>query len=126
MTPEELRKLVEEIQQRQSELENVEVKTAKGGTPKRLYESLSAFANRPGGGAIVFGLDERRGFEVGGVGDLKRLQEELTSVASDQMEPAIRPVFTIDEIDGEIVAAIEVEEVPAAQKPCFYKNAGSY
>jgi len=31
MTPAEPRKLVEEIQQRQSELDDVEVKTAKGG-----------------------------------------------------------------------------------------------
>jgi ATP-dependent DNA helicase RecG len=105
-------------------LDNVEVKTAKGGTPKRLYESLSAFANRTGGGVVVFGLNEGRGFEIVGVGDLKRLQEEVTGVASDQMEPTLRPVFTVDEIDGEIVAAIEIEEVHATQKPCFYKNAG--
>jgi ATP-dependent DNA helicase RecG len=124
MTPEDLRKLVEEIQQRQSESDDVEVKAAKGGTPKRLYESLSSFANRPGGGVVVFGLDESRGFEIVGVGDLKRLQQEVTSMASDQMEPALRPLFTVDEIDGEIVAAIEVEEVSAARKPCFYKNAG--
>jgi hypothetical protein len=32
VTIEELRKLVEEIRQRQSELDNVEVKAAKGGT----------------------------------------------------------------------------------------------
>ena len=126
MTPEELRLLVEEMQRRQSELDNVEVKTAKGGTPKRLYESLSAFANRPGGGVVLFGLEEARDFQIVGVGDLKRLQEEVTSVASDQMEPAVRPLFTVDEIDGEIVAAMEIEEVPVAQKPCFYKNAGSY
>ena len=69
MTPAELRKLVEEIQQRQSELDDVEVKAAKGGTPKRIYEPLSAFANRTGGGVVVFGLDERRDFEIVGVGD---------------------------------------------------------
>ena len=126
MTPEELRLLVEEMQRHQSELENVEVKTAKGGTPKRLYESLSAFANRPGGGVVLFGLEEARDFQIVGVGDLNRLQEEITSVASDQMEPALRPQFTVDEIDGGIVAAMEVEEVPATQKPCFCKNAGSY
>jgi ATP-dependent DNA helicase RecG len=74
MTPAELRKLVEEIKQRQSELDDVEVKTAEGGTPKRIYESLSAFANRSGGGVVVFGLDERRDFEVVGVGDFQRLQ----------------------------------------------------
>ncbi|MDD5206989.1 MAG: putative DNA binding domain-containing protein, partial [Desulfobacterales bacterium] len=124
MRREELRKLVEEIQQRQSELDNVEVKTAKGGTPKRIYESLSAFANRPGGGVVLFGVDERRNFETAGVGDFQRLQEEVTSVASDQMEPALRPQFTVDEINGETVAAMEVEEVPVAQKPCFYRTVG--
>ena len=124
MRPAELRKLVEEIQQRQSELDDVEVKAAKGGTPKRICESLSAFANRPGGGVVVFGLDERRDFQVVGVGDFQRLQEEVTSVASDQMIPALRPQFTVDEIDGETVAAMEINEVPAVQKPCFYKNVG--
>ena len=69
MTPAELRILVEEVQQRQSELDHVEVKAAKGGTPKRIYEPLSAFANRTGGGVVVFGLDERRDFEIVGVGD---------------------------------------------------------
>jgi hypothetical protein len=49
MTRDELRQMVAEVKQRQSELDNVEVKTARGGTSKRLYESLSAFANRPGG-----------------------------------------------------------------------------
>lgn len=124
MTREELRQLVEELQQRQSELDNVEVKTAKGGTPKRLYESLSAFANRPGGGIVLFGVDESRKFEMVGVGDFQRLQEEITAVTSDQMDPALRPQFTIDEVDGNIIVALEIDEVPPQQKPCFYKNAG--
>ena len=44
MTREELRQLVAEVQRRQCELDNVEVKTARGGAPKRLYEPLSAVA----------------------------------------------------------------------------------
>jgi ATP-dependent DNA helicase RecG len=58
MTREELAQLIGEVQQGQSELAPVEVKSARVGTPERLYEPLSAFANRPGGGVIVFGLDE--------------------------------------------------------------------
>jgi hypothetical protein len=42
---------VAEVQQAQSELAPVEVKSARGGTPERLFEPLSAFANRTGGGA---------------------------------------------------------------------------
>ena len=124
MTLEELRKLILELQDTRSESDTVEVKTAKGGTPKRLYEAMSAFANRTGGGIILFGLDESKDFAIVGVGNAHQLQEEITSLASDNMEPALRPEFTVDEIDDETVVAIEIDEVPASQKPCFYKTAG--
>ena len=124
MTLEELRQLVADVQRRRSELDNVEVKAARGGTPKRLYESLSAFANRTGGGVLLFGLDEEKDFSIVGVGNAQRLQEELTHLASAEMEPALRPQFVVDEIDGETVIAAEIEEVAANQKPCFYKPAG--
>ena len=69
-------------------------------------------------------MDESEDFSIVGVGDVQRLQEEITHLASAEMEPALRPHFLVDEIDGEIVAAVEVEEISAAQKPCFYKQAG--
>ena len=112
------------MQGRQTELNNVEVKSARGGTPQRLYESLSAFANRTGGGVLLFGLNEKSNFEVIGVGNAQRLQEEISHLAASEMEPALRPEFTVDEIDGETVAAVEVGEVSTAQKPCYYKPAG--
>ena len=105
MTLEELKKLVSEIHSAQSESDTVEVKTAKGGTPKRLYEAMSAFANHTGGGIILFGLDESKDFSTVGVGDAHRLQEEITSLASDNMEPSLRPEFTVDDIDGLTVVA---------------------
>ena len=119
MTLEELRQLVADVQRRRSELDNVEVKAARGGTPKRLYESLSAFANRTGGGVLLFGLDEGKDFSIVGVGNAQRLQEELTHLASAEMEPALRPQFVLDEINGETVIAVEIEEIAANQKPCF-------
>jgi ATP-dependent DNA helicase RecG len=124
MTREELRQLIADVQRRQSELDNVEVKAARGGTPRRLYEPLSAFANRTGGGVLLFGLDESKDFSIVGVDDVQRLQKEITNLASAEMEPALRPHFLVDEIDGETVAAVEVEEISAAQKPSFYKQAG--
>jgi ATP-dependent DNA helicase RecG len=124
MTADDLRVLVLELRSRATELESVEVKSAHGGTPRRIYEALSSFANRTGGGVILFGLDEEHGFELVGVGNAHRLQEELTHVAADQMAPPLRPEFVVDEIDGAIVVAAVVDEVPAAQKPCFFKQAG--
>jgi len=64
MTHNELLELIAEVGQLQSEFDDVEVKSARGGTPQRLYEPLSAFANRTGGGVILFGLDESRNFET--------------------------------------------------------------
>jgi ATP-dependent DNA helicase RecG len=66
------------VHRRQSELDNVEVKAARGGTPRRLYEPLSACANRSGGGVLLFGLDESSDVSIVGVGDAQRLQEDIT------------------------------------------------
>ncbi|HEV8711951.1 MAG TPA: ATP-binding protein [Candidatus Binatia bacterium] len=124
MTLEELRQLVADVQRRRSELDNVEIKAARGGTPQRLYESLSAFANRTGGGVLLFGLNEKGDFSIVGVGNAHRLQEEVAHLASAEMEPALRPQFVIDEINDKTVVAVEIEEISASQKPCFYKPAG--
>jgi len=43
---EELRRLVAEVQRRQTELTNVEVKSARGGTPQRLYEENKGVRTR--------------------------------------------------------------------------------
>jgi len=60
-------------------------------------------AKRTGGGVILFGLNEETDFKIVGVGDAQRLQEDLTSLASAEMEPALRPELTVDEIEGETV-----------------------
>jgi predicted HTH transcriptional regulator len=63
------------VHQHQSELNDIEVKSAHGGTPQRLFESLSAFANRPGGGVILFGLDEKQERIAKIIGELRTLLE---------------------------------------------------
>ena len=66
MTREELLELIAAVQRSQGELNDVEVKAAQQGTPQRLYESVSAFANRVGGGVILLGLDENLAFDSAG------------------------------------------------------------
>ncbi|HEY3309047.1 MAG TPA: ATP-binding protein [Desulfuromonadaceae bacterium] len=124
MTREELQQLITEVQQSQCELADIEVKSAHGGTPQRLYEPLSAFANRTEGGVILFGLDESRNFEIVGVGNAHRLQEEISHLAWTDMEPQIHPEFTVELFDGKTVVALEVSPVPADKRPCHYKTAG--
>jgi len=124
VTHEELLDLITQVQQQQSELQDVEVKSAHGGTPKRLFESLSSFSNRPGGGIILCGLDEKKHFELVGVGNAHRLQEEISDVAANEMEPALRPEFSVEIVDDEPMVVIEVPEIPFHKKPCYYKTAG--
>ena len=67
MQTEALRNLVAKIKHLQCEMQTVELKATNKGCPTRLYDTLSSFANQDEGGVIVFGIDERKGFEVVGV-----------------------------------------------------------
>jgi ATP-dependent DNA helicase RecG len=124
MTRNEVQELISEVQERQSELDDLEVKSAREGTPGRSYESLSAFANQPGGGLMLFGLDEKQRFEVVGVKDAQRLQAEISHLAASEMEPALRPRFTVETFEGRTVVVVEVDGLPNDRKPCYYKPAG--
>ncbi len=112
--------LISDLRRCHGELEGVEVKAAHSGTPPDLYKPLSAFANRQGGGVLLFGLDEDAGFKVVGVGNPRKLQEDLSGLAA-QMEPPLRPSFSVEEIEGGIVVAVEVPEIPYDQKPCYHR-----
>ena len=94
MLPQELNDYINYIQQIQTETDNIEVKAAHNGCPKRLYDTLSSFSNKSGGGIIIFGLDESKAFFPVGVYDPDDLQKQITNQCN-QMEPRLRPKFTI-------------------------------
>ena len=114
---------IADLRRRHGELEGVEAKAARTGTPADLYKPLSAFANRSGGGVLLFGLDEDSGFKVVGVGNPRKLQEDLSGLAA-QMEPPLRPSFSVEEIEGRAVVAVEIPEVAYDQKPCYHRPHG--
>lgn len=122
MLAEELISLVEEVVAQKCERQSLELKRATGGTPK-LYDTLSSFSNQPGGGTILFGIDEKGGYTISGVYDAQDLQTQVTNQAL-QMEPVVRPVFTVAVIDGKTVVSAEISECDIYDKPCFYKGAG--
>lgn len=39
------------------------------------------------------------------------MQEEITHLASDDMEPALRPQFVVDEIEDETVVAADIQHL---------------
>lgn len=118
-----LLELVQRIRQYQCEYQTVEVKAASGGTPKRLYDTLSSFSNQDTGGVIVFGLDEKKDFEIVGVYDVQALQHDLSEQCK-QMEPEVRPLVTTVEIDGKYVVSAEIPGLDIAERPVFYRGAG--
>lgn len=123
MTSDELREMLEQLQRQGTELTNVEAKRARDGLPKRIWETLSAFANTPGGGVLLLGVDEQEGFAPTGVSNPARMQADLGSVAG-QMEPPLRPLLQVFEIDEAPIVVAEVPELPASAKPCYYQGAG--
>ncbi len=123
MQSEELLDLVDKIQHYKCEFQSIEVKAAKDGCPTRLYDSLSAFSNQDEGGIIVFGLDERLSFEAVGVYDIQDLQHKIAEQCK-QMEPAVRPLFTVAELNGKSIVSAEIPAVEVNERPVYYKGAG--
>ncbi|MBR4979372.1 MAG: putative DNA binding domain-containing protein, partial [Clostridia bacterium] len=123
MTEKDLIDLIDEIKRQKCEKQYVEVKKTLGGTTKKLYDTFSSFSNQNGGGVILFGIDEAAGYEVTGVYDAQDLQTQVKN-AAEQMEPVVRPYFTVAEYGGKVVVSAEISECEPENKPCFYKPAG--
>lgn len=119
----ELLELVRKIQSFNCEFQTIEVKTANQSCPKKLYDTLSSFSNQDDGGIIVFGLSEKDDFAVLGVYDVQDLQKKVTEQCKE-MEPMVRALFSVCEIDGKMVVSAEIPGTDISERPVFYKGAG--
>jgi ATP-dependent DNA helicase RecG len=131
MTVEEAQSLIAEVQRTRTEREDLEIKSAHDGTPTRaLRESISAFANRTGGGIIVLGIEEAAEFAVVGVHNTQRLLTDLANIAATDFVPPVRIETTIADYEGKPVIIVEVPETLIVAKPCYIAargiQAGSY
>ena len=116
-------KLALETSKNKYETQILEVKSAKMGYPKRLYDTLSSFSNQDNGGTILFGLDEENDFAIVGVYNAHDLQKHIVEQC-EQMQPICRPLFTVAEIDGKVVVSAEIPAIDFAERPCFYTGKG--
>lgn len=123
MLTQELIQLVERIMRLKAEGQTIEVKAANKGCPQRLYDTLSSFSNQDAGGTIVFGIDEKQDFVPVGVYDLQDLQKNVTEQCN-QMEPPVRAVFTVAELEGVSICSAEIPGVDFSERPCYYKGRG--
>lgn len=123
MQTEALRKLISDIRKLKSESQTIELKAAERGCPTRLFDTLSSFSNQDDGGILIFGVDEKDDYTVCGVYDAQDLQKKVTEQCK-QMEPTVRTLFTICEIDGKTIVSAEIPGVDISERPVFYKGVG--
>ena len=123
MQAEDLKKMVLDIKKIKAETQTIELKAATQGCPTRLFDSLSSFSNQDEGGTIIFGVDEKDNYAVKGVYDAQDLQKKVTEQCK-QMEPVVRALFTMCEIDGKTVVSAEIPGVDISGRPVFYKGVG--
>lgn len=101
----------------------VEVKSAAGGIPQSLGSTLSAFANLPGGGRVILGLDEATGFTPVRLADRHALKQGLASVARN-LTPPVGLTIHDATVDDKPVIVADVAECPVGQKPCYVTSTG--
>lgn len=122
MQTKELINLIDNIVSLKTETNNIEFKKAKDGVPENLYDTLSSFSNTSGG-IIIFGVDEKNNYAICGITNPDIFQKKITE-QSLMMEPQIRPIITICEYDGKIIASAEIPELDVFNKPCYYSGKG--
>ena len=104
MQEQELLNLISNLKIRKTESQSVELKSAEKGFPGRIYDTLSSFSNQDNGGILIFGIQEKPGFNVVGVYDAGEVQTRIME-ACQQTEPQVRAEITMCRIDGKTVVA---------------------
>ncbi|KKW11395.1 MAG: hypothetical protein UY50_C0014G0014 [Parcubacteria group bacterium GW2011_GWA2_49_9] len=106
-----------------SELSDLEFKTARSNIPNDIWKSISAFANRRGGGLIVFGVSQELNAVVG-CDCLDMMQRKLIEYFNDKMSFVLRPEYHVINFEGKTILAVEVPQCPKDYMPCWYKPVG--
>ena len=120
----DLTEVINGLRRRGSDTTAVEAKAASGGLPTSLTPTLSAFANMPGGGLVILGLDEAAGFRATGVRDAAKVGAALASRARQAFDPPIQLTVDIEQFEGVDLVAARVHETSTSAKPCTVKKTG--
>jgi ATP-dependent DNA helicase RecG len=120
---EDLSDLVASMRAAGGDMTAIEVKSAGGGLPESLTQTLSALANLPGGGTIILGVDERTGFQPLPLLDRQTLKQGLASKAR-AFAPPVRVSIGDGLVDGVPVVVARVHECAGSAKPCRVASTG--
>jgi len=123
-TIERLQTALSQLRAEQSDNQFYEAKAATGGMPQSIRETMSAFANTPGGGVIIFGIDEASDFSIVGVYDAKKCQQSLASIARKEFSAPIVINITLLTVESYQVIWAEISEADKSLKPVSIKSTG--
>ena len=130
MDKKDILKMLQELNEKQSESVCIETKKASQGKPEKYYDTISSFANTMGG-VILFGVEEKKRknkttFIPVGVYDANNLQKNITNLCSTEFEPTIRPEINVVDIEGKKIVAVRIDAITQRNKPCYYKPKGMH
>ncbi|MBR3226063.1 MAG: ATP-binding protein [Atopobiaceae bacterium] len=100
-------------------------KSCIGGLMKDLARTISAFSNGSGG-TLVLGVGERKGFAPAAGFDVGKIQDALSSMCMEKLEPIVRPIMDVYVIDGAPVLVAEIPELRPKDKPCYVRASSRY
>lgn len=121
-TKEDLREAISLMKLSGTDLFEYELKSAAGGFPKSAVQTVCAFANASGG-SMIFGISEKT-FEPYAELDVKLIQQACADIARNQIVPAVNADIHVIEYLGKPVVAMNVEEMPKREKPCYIRKSG--
>ncbi|MDI9470703.1 MAG: ATP-binding protein [Bacillota bacterium] len=113
--------LVENLRVLGSDDQTVEVRE---GVDKAILESLSAFANT-GGGVIIVGLSEEKGFQRVPDFDAQAAADQLLERGL-QLSPPVRPALQIVPFEGGELLVAQIDAFPSWDRPAYISERGIY
>src|SRR5690606_1319432 len=91
---------------------------------KKLCQHLSAFANHPGGGFLVFGVEDKTGSVIGVTQEkADNIVERLSSLCRDAVNPLVRLDHVVEDYQGASLLFIWIQE--SAIKPVQLSGKGN-
>lgn len=119
-----------DILNHQDECEWIE---AKGGnnSSRSVMETVCSYSNEPGldGGFILLGVaqDDSQLFsqyKTIHIDDPDKFQRDFISQCSSMFNISVRPKVSVEEVNGDTIIKVLVNELPQSQKPIYFKSDG--
>lgn len=79
----------------------------------------------PGGGVLILGLDEVRGFAATGCEYAGKLAADIAGLCRDGLVPPLMPLISQPEFEDRTLVVAEVPELDPADKPCYGRPPGA-